>query len=143
MKKITLNSSIYFQKSVDVFTIFPFDTGQRISIRNNNNEEKNVPIIKKSPINLSENERIGTEFTLSYSPSKKSRFFLNTNLFNSENIGNFQGVNLDRSNFSWSSRLNAKTSLPGQIDFQLQSTYFGPRNTSLVKFRPLLLYPVL
>ena len=87
---------------------------------------------------MSENERIGTEFTLSYSPSKKSRFFLNTNLFNSENIGNFQGVNLDRSNFSWSSRLNAKTSLPGQIDFQLQGTYFGPRNTSLVKFRPLL-----
>ena len=37
-KKITLNSSVYFQKSVDVFTIFPFDTGQRISISNNNNE---------------------------------------------------------------------------------------------------------
>lgn len=137
-KKITLNSSVYFQKSVDVFTIFPFDTGQRISIRNNKNDEKSVPIIKKSPINLSENERIGAEFTLSYSPSKKSRFFLNTNLFNSENIGDFQGVNLDRSNLSWSSRLNAKTSLPGKIDFQLQGTYFGPRNTSLVSFRPLL-----
>ncbi len=137
-KKITLNSSVYFQKSVDVFTIFPFDTGQRISIRNNKNEEKSVPIIKKSPINLSENERIGAEFTLSYSPSKKSRFFLNTNLFNSENIGDFQGVNLDRTNLSWSSRLNAKTSLPGKIDFQLQGTYFGPRNTSLVSFRPLL-----
>ncbi len=137
-KKITLNSSIYFQKSVDVFTIFPFDTGQRISISNNNNDEKTVPIIKKSPINLSENKRVGAEFTLSYSPSKKSRFFLNTNLFNSENIGNFHGVNLDRSNFSWSSRLNAKTSLPGQIDFQLQSTYFGPRNTSLVIFKPIL-----
>ena len=75
---------------------------------------------------------------MSYSPSKKSRFFLNTNLFNSENIGDFQGVNLDRSNLSWSSRLNAKTSLPGKIDFQLQGTYFGPRNTSLVSFRPLL-----
>jgi len=137
-KKITLNSSVYFQKSVDVFTIFPFDTGQRISIRNNKNDEKSVPIIKKSPINLSENERIGAEFTLSYSSSKKSRFFLNTNLFNSENIGDFQGVNLDRSNLSWSSRLNAKTSLPGKIDFQLQGTYFGPRNTSLVSFRPLL-----
>ena len=137
-KKTILNSSVYFQKSVDVFTIFPFDTGQRISIRNNKNEEKSVPIIKKSPINLSENERIGAEFTLSYSPTKKSRFFLNTNLFNSENIGDFQGVNLDRSNLSWSSRLNAKTSLPGKIDFQLQCTYFGPRNTSLVSFKPLL-----
>ena len=137
-KKITLNSSVYFQKSVDVFTIFPFDTGQRISIINNKNEEKSVPIIKKSPINLSENERIGAEFTLSYSPTKKSRFFLNTNLFNSENIGDFQDVNLDRSNLSWSSRLNAKTSLPGKIDFQLQCTYFGPRNTSLVSFKPLL-----
>ena len=36
------------------------------------------------------------------------------------------------------SKLNAKTTLPGEIDFQLQSAYFGPRNTSLVTFKPLL-----
>jgi len=140
--KLTLNSSIYFQKSTDVVTVFPFDTGQRVSIKSDDDPSQNivrsVPIIIKSPINLKENNRIGGELTLSYSPSRKSRFFINTNLFNSENIGNFQGVNLDRSNFSWSSKLNAKTTLPGQIDFQLQSTYFGPRNTSLVNFKPLL-----
>jgi len=140
--KLTLNSSIYFQKSTDVVTVFPFDTGQRVSIKSDDDPSQNivrsVPIIIKSPINLKENNRIGGELTLSYSPSRKSRFFINTNLFNSENIGNFQGVNLDRSNFSWSSKLNAKTTLPGQIDFQLQSTYLGPRNTSLVNFKPLL-----
>ena len=140
--KLTLNSSIYFQKSTDVVTVFPFDTGQRVSIKSDDDPSQNivrsVPIIIKSPINLKENNRIGGELTLSYSPSRKSRFFINTNLFNSENIGKFQGVNLDRSNFSWSSKLNAKTTLPGQIDFQLQSTYFGPRNTSLVNFKPLL-----
>ena len=140
--KLTLNSSIYFQKSTDVVTVFPFDTGQRVSIKSDDDPSQNivrsVPIIIKSPINLKENNRIGGELTLSYSPSRRSRFFINTNLFNSENIGNFQGVNLDRSNFSWSSKLNAKTTLPGQIDFQLQSTYFGPRNTSLVNFKPLL-----
>ena len=140
--KLTLNSSIYIQKSKDVFTVFPFDTGQRVSIKSDENLSQNlskaVPIIIKSPINLTENNRIGGELTLSYSPTKRSRFFINTNLFNSENIGNFQGVNLDRSNFSWSSKLNAKTTLPGQIDLQLQSTYFGPRNTSLVTFKPLL-----
>ena len=140
--KLTLNSSIYFQKSTDVVTVFPFDTGQRVSIKSDDDPSQNivrsVPIIIKSPINLKENNRIGGELTLSYSPSGKSRFFINTNLFNSENIGNFRGVNLDRSNFSWSSKLNAKTTLPGQIDFQLQSTYFGPRNTSLVNFKPLL-----
>jgi outer membrane receptor protein involved in Fe transport len=140
--KLTLNSSIYIQKSKDVFTVFPFDTGQRVSIKSDENLSQNlskaVPIIIKSPINLTENNRIGGELTLNYSPTKRSRFFINTNLFNSENIGNFQGVNLDRSNFSWSSKLNAKTTLPGQIDLQLQSTYFGPRNTSLVTFKPLL-----
>ncbi|MDA9660464.1 TonB-dependent receptor [Flavobacteriaceae bacterium] len=140
--KLTLNSSIYFQKSADVVTVFPFDTGQRVSIKSNDDPSQNivrsVPIIIKSPINLKENNRIGGELTLSYSPSRRSRFFINTNLFNSENIGNFQGVNLDRSNFSWSSKLNAKTTLPGKIDFQLQSTYFGPRNTSIVNFKPLL-----
>ena len=140
--KLTLNSSIYFQKSTDVVTVFPFDTGQRVSIKSDDDPSQNivrsVPIIIKSPINLKENNRIGGELTLSYSPTRRSRFFINTNLFNSENIGNFRGVNLDRSNFSWSSKLNAKTTLPGQIDFQLQSTYFGPRNTSLVNFKPLL-----
>ena len=140
--KLTFNSSIYFQKSSDVVTVFPFDTGQRVSIKSDDDPSQNivrsVPIIIKSPINLEENNRIGGELTLSYSPTRRSRFFINTNLFNSENIGNFRGVNLDRSNFSWSSKLNAKTTLPGQIDFQLQSTYFGPRNTSLVNFKPLL-----
>ena len=140
--KLTFNSSIYFQKSSDVVTVFPFDTGQRVSIKSDDDPSQNivrsVPIIIKSPINLRENNRIGGELTLSYSPTRRSRFFINTNLFNSENIGNFRGVNLDRSNFSWSSKLNAKTTLPGQIDFQLQSTYFGPRNTSLVSFKPLL-----
>ena len=140
--KLTFNSSIYFQKSSDVVTVFPFDTGQRVSIKSDHDPSQNivrsVPIIIKSPINLKENNRIGGELTLSYSPTRRSRFFINTNLFNSENIGNFRGVNLDRSNFSWSSKLNAKTTLPGQIDFQLQSTYFGPRNTSLVSFKPLL-----
>ena len=140
--KLTLNSSIYFQKSTDVVTVFPFDTGQRVSIKSDDDPSQNivrsVPIIIKSPINLKENNRIGGELTLSYSPTRRSRFFINTNLFNSENIGNFRGVNLDRSNFSWSSKLNAKTTLPGQIDFQLQSTYLGPRNTSLVNFKPLL-----
>ena len=104
--KLTFNSSIYFQKSSDVVTVFPFDTGQRVSIKSDDDPSQNivrsVPIIIKSPINLKENNRIGGELTLSYSPTRRSRFFINTNLFNSENIGNFRGVNLDRSNFSWS-----------------------------------------
>lgn len=140
--KLTLNSSIYYKKSTDVFTIFPFDTGQRISISGDDNsslnENQTVPVIIKRPINVGENNQIGGELTISYSPSKKSRFFLNTNLFNSETVGSFRGVNLDRSNFSWSSTLNAKTTLPGEIDFQLQGSYLGPRNTSLVSFKPLL-----
>ena len=88
--KLTFNSSIYFQKSSDVVTVFPFDTGQRVSIKSDDDPSQNivrsVPIIIKSPINLKENNRIGGELTLSYSPTRRSRFFINTNLFNSENI---------------------------------------------------------
>ena len=84
--KVTFNSSIYHQRSTDVFTFIAEDSGQTVEVSENNGSDDlvKVPIIIRNPINLAENNRTGFEFTLSYNPSRKSRIFANFNLFNSE-----------------------------------------------------------
>ncbi len=76
--KVTLNTSVYYQKSTDVFTRIAEDSGQTVVINENTDdtegEEVEVPIIIRYPINLSENNRTGFEFTFSYNPSGNQEF---------------------------------------------------------------------
>ncbi|MEM6686282.1 MAG: TonB-dependent receptor [Bacteroidota bacterium] len=119
--KITLNSSIYFQRSTDVFNFISEDTGETTIL---NGEE--VPIIRRTPINLARNDRFGFEFTVTYNPSRKWRLNGNFNLFQSYNRGEFNGVNFDADNLSWFVRVNNKVTLPGGIDWQTRLFYRGP-----------------
>ena len=75
---------------------------------------------------------------MSYSPSKKSRFFANFNLYNSETIGEYKGESLDATNLSWFSRVNSKITLPGDIDWQMRVYYSGPRITAQSRSEPML-----
>ena len=119
--KLTLNTSVYFQRSTDVFNFISEDTGQTTIL---NGEE--VPIIRRTPINLARNDRYGFEFTLTYNPTKKWRINGNLNLFQSINRGDFNGVNFDAENLSWFVRINNKVTLPGKIDWQTRLFYRGP-----------------
>ncbi len=139
--KITFNSSIYYQKSTDVFTFIVEDKGEKVVISENVDETNSiveVPVIVRNPINLAENNRTGFEFTLSYNPSKKSRVFANFNLFNSETIGFHEGVNLGRTNLSWFSRINGKMTIFKKIDWQIQLFYRGPRENSQSKTKGMI-----
>ena len=80
--KVTFNSSIYHQRSLNVFLFIAEDSGEKVIINENieNNDIVEVPIIIRNPINIAENNRTGFEFTVSYNPSRKSRIFLNFNL---------------------------------------------------------------
>lgn len=119
--KLTLNTSVYFQRATDVFNFISEDTGQTTIL---NGEE--VPIIRRTPINLARNDRFGFEFTLTYNPSRKWRVNGNFNLFQSYNRGEFNGVNFDADNLSWFVRINNKVTLPGDIDWQTRLFYRGP-----------------
>jgi len=119
--KLTLNTSVYFQRSTDVFNFISEDTGQTTIL---NGEE--VPIIRRTPINLARNDRFGFEFTLTYNPSRKWRLNGNFNLFQSYNRGEFNGVNFDANNLSWFVRVNNKVTLPGKVDWQTRLSYRGP-----------------
>jgi outer membrane receptor protein involved in Fe transport len=138
--KVTFNTSVYYQKSTEVFTFIAEDSGQKVIVSEGESTTDfiEVPIIVRSPINIAENNRTGFEFTLSYNPSRKSRIFLNFNLFNSETIGIHEGVDLGRTNLSWFSRANAKFTIFKDIDWKTQVFFRGPRETAQSKSRGMI-----
>ncbi|MDO5971194.1 outer membrane beta-barrel family protein [Flavivirga aquimarina] len=121
LEKLTLNSSIYFSRSTDVFTFITEATGDFAIV---NGTE--VPVIRRTPINLATNDRLGFEFTLTYRPNKKWNLNGNFNLFDSKTRGSHNDVIYDADNLSWFVRLNNKYTLPGDIDWQTRLFYMGP-----------------
>ncbi len=119
--KLTLNTSIYFQHATNAFSSISEPTGDAETI---NGQE--VPVIRRTIINLASNDRYGFEFTLTYSPSRKWRLNGNFNLFKSITKGEFNNQNLDAENTSWFIRLNNKVTLPWKIDWQTRLSYRGP-----------------
>ena len=121
MGKVTLNSSVYYQRETDAFTFISEDTGTTTIV---GGEE--VPVIRRTPINLATNDRYGFEFNVSFRQSKKWNVNGNINLFQSVTKGDYNGVTYDADNFSWFARINNKYTLPGQIDWQTRLNYRGP-----------------
>ena len=135
--KFTLNGSVYFQKSTSVYEFITINTGETVVISGDRNDPENpvveVPVIKRTPVNLAEQRRYGTEFNLSYTPSRKVRLNGNFNLFSSELIGEYENVDFGATNLRWYGRLNSTISLPGKIDWQLRMRYSGPSENSQTK----------
>jgi len=119
--KLMLNSSIYYSNSTSVFTFISEDTGDTAIVGGNE-----IPVIRRTPINLATNNRYGFEFTLTYRPTKKWNFNGNFNLFQSITRGDYKGESFDADNLSWFIRLNNKVTLPSNIDWQTIVFYSGP-----------------
>ncbi|MGB3591512.1 MAG: outer membrane beta-barrel family protein [Nonlabens sp.] len=123
-KKFTLSTSIYYNRSDDNWNFVQVDTGE---ITDNGD-----PIIRRSPINLSTQERLGYELTLTYRPYKWWTINADGNLFRVVNDGDFidpaLGINqnFDFENVTYFVRLNQKFSLPAGIDVQTRMNYRGP-----------------
>lgn len=132
--KLTLNSSIYYNRSTQIFTFIAEDTGDTAIIGNGTE----VSVIRRRPINLSSSDRYGFEFTLTYSPSRKWRINGNFNAFQNSIRGDFDGQNFDADNFSWFARLNNKITLPAKIDWQTTAFYAGPNENAQTKSEGLL-----
>ncbi|MEM9362576.1 MAG: TonB-dependent receptor [Bacteroidota bacterium] len=120
-KKLTLNGSIYYQKATDVITFITEDTGETTLF-----DGEIVSILRRTPVNLAENERYGFEITTNYRPTRKWNLNGNANIFNLITRGDFNGQNFDAENLSWFIRLNNKISLPKSIDWQTRVLYRGP-----------------
>ncbi|CAL2074745.1 TonB-dependent receptor domain-containing protein [Tenacibaculum sp. 190524A02b] len=132
IKKLTLNSSIYYQYSTDIM--------QGISFREErivNGKEQTVFV--RTPVNLGTENRYGFEFTSNYSPARWARLSATFNYFkfNTEaftyNYTDIQGANqsviLNEVNeSSWFARFNSRITLPGKIQWQTRLMYRGPRS---------------
>ncbi len=121
-KKITFNTSVYYTHATDVFQFISEDTGETT--------EDGIPIIRRTPINLSTNDRYGLEFSVNYTPIKSWRFNGSFNFYNSELVGFYEGIDYGAVDVSWFARFSSKIVLPAAIDWQTTMMYRGPRENS-------------
>ncbi|MEL0317599.1 MAG: outer membrane beta-barrel family protein [Flavobacteriaceae bacterium] len=136
--KFTFNGSIYYQKATQVIERITEATGELVVVSEDPLVE--LPQFRSTSINLSENARTGTEFTLTYTPKRRVRISGNFNIFNSETIGSYKGVALDREIISWFARLNSSFPMPFGINTQFNGFYFGPRANAQTESKGVLTF---
>ncbi len=124
-EKLTLTSSVYYQKETNSFERVQEETGEETV--------DGIVIIRSIPINLSTNERVGAELGLLYNPTKWLRLNGSFNFFQFNSEGEFNGVDFGAKNTSWFSRFSSKVTLPGKIDWQTNAFYRGPRENAQTK----------
>jgi outer membrane receptor protein involved in Fe transport len=136
LDKFTLNGSVYYSTSKQVITRITEETGTIVRV--SDDPVIDVPALRSTSINLAENNRTGTEFTLTYSPKRQVRISGNFNLFNSETIGTYEDQVLDAEIVSWFARINASFPLPFGITTQLRTFYRGPSATAQTESQGIL-----
>ena len=120
--KFSFDTSLYYTHATNGFYFSSFDSGITVII-----DGVEIPVIIRTPINLSTQDRIGFEFTLSYRPSKKWNINGNFNFFQNNVEGiTPNGQDLGNKSNSWFARVNSKYTLPGKIDWQTRLIYRGP-----------------
>ena len=129
-EKLTFNTSLYVNKTTDVFQFARRESGDFIN---------GTPIVISSPINLATEYRAGFEFTLNYSPYKWWKLNGNFNLYRNETQGDFSYINFnnievfqnfDNTTTSWYSRITSKVTLPYKIDWQTNVSYNAPSTSA-------------
>jgi hypothetical protein len=124
-QKVTFNTSVYYTHATDVFQFISEDTGE--------STEDGIPIIRRTPINLSTDDRYGFEFSANYTPKKNWRFNASFNFYNSNLDGEYEGVDFGSNFTSWFARGTSKLTLPAKIDWQTTMMFRGPRQNAQTK----------
>jgi outer membrane receptor protein involved in Fe transport len=132
--KLTVNSSIYYQHSINNIARV---NSQEVRVING----KETNILVRQPINLSSEDRSGFEFTANYSASRKVKLSGSFNFYQFEtkgehiynvidpttNISTPVTQNFDNKNNAWFTRFDAKITLPWNIQSQTRIFYGGPK----------------
>lgn len=138
-KKITFTSSLYFNKTKDIFQFIRRPNGEIVT-STVNGETVETPVILSTPINLANEDRFGFEFNVNYSPYKWWRLNGNFNFYESKIKGNYSytlvnsnevvNENFDKTALGWFSRISSKITLPFKIEWQTNAMYKAPQNTT-------------
>ena len=113
-KKLTFNTSAYYNYSTDVFQFV------------READVTDPTITRTTPRNISSEDRFGVEFSLNYSPFKWWKLNSNFNFFRITSDG--KNIIPDSETNSWSTRLNSRVKLPAKIDWQTTFNYRGPQD---------------
>jgi outer membrane receptor for ferrienterochelin and colicins len=133
-EKLTFSTSVYYENTTDTFTFVRLETGDFVN---------GIPVILSTPINLAEEQRLGFELTLNYSPYKWWKLNGSFNLYNvitngdyiyTNYLGNEVIQNFDNEAISSMSRINSRITLPYKIEWQANATYSGPQKTAQGEF---------
>lgn len=128
--KITLSTSLYYNKTNGSFQIVRIESGRFIG---------DVPIILNRPFNLATDDKIGFEFTLNYSPFKWWKLNGNFNFFSNKTDGKYtytkssntiETVDFNNTASTWFTRVTSKFNLPYKIDCQFNGTYNAAQKTA-------------
>ncbi|AYN68288.1 TonB-dependent receptor [Euzebyella marina] len=118
-EKVTLTSSIYYQRETDAFQ----RVQEQVFITGPGGSQ--VEVVRNIPFNLATNDRTGAELGILYNPTKWLRLNSSVNFFSFNLDGEFNGVNYSQSNSSWFGRFSSKVELPWKIDWQTNAFYRG------------------
>ncbi len=135
-KKFTLNTSIFYRQSDGNIERITEEKGEVVDLivdSESNSPILQVPVLESYPINLSNNKRIGSELSLTYTPSRSVRLNASFTINSSSIRGQYEDQNFDSDNTNWSSRFNGFIRLPKDYSLQFFGFIRGPSENAFSK----------
>ncbi len=135
-KKFTLNTSIFYRQSDGNIENITEETGEIVDLIVGNDSSApilQVPVLESFPINLSNNKRIGSELSLTYTPSRSVRLNASFTINSSSIRGQYEEQNFDSDDTNWSSRFNGFFRLPKEYSLQFFGFVRGPSESAFSK----------
>ena len=135
-KKFTLNTSIFYRQSDGNIERITEETGEIVDLivdSDSNLPILQVPVLESYPINLSNNKRIGSELSLTYTPSRTVRLNASFTINSSSVRGQYEDQNFDSDDTNWSSRFNGFIRLPKDYSLQFFGFVRGPSENAFSK----------
>ena len=135
-KKFTLNTSIFYRQSDGNIESITEETGEIVDLIVGNDSSApilQVPVLESYPINLSNNKRIGSELSLTYTPSRSVRLNASFTINSSSIRGQYEDQNFDSDDTNWSTRFNGFFRLPKEYSLQFFGFVRGPSENAFSK----------
>ena len=110
-EKLTFNPAVYYQHNTDFFQFVTIMDGEGAFVT--------------MPVNLSHENRMGIEFSTTYSPLKWLRLSAEFNYYKFEQIGEYEGTDYSAEDDNWSARANARMRFPKGLTMQTTFRYRG------------------
>ncbi len=124
-KKFTLNGSVYFRRTEKPENRISVESGDFAIVNG-----ETTPVIKRFPVNLGRRDQLGVEASSFIRWSPKWRTNLSFNLFRSVEKGEYDNLNFDNENESWSGNFRNNLTLLGNINTQVNLLFQGPSQSA-------------